>query len=142
MKRRLLTALLLSVVGLLGTLASEPSPASRVIDQFYAAFNAHDVERMLALTAPEISWLSIDGNQVNVDADGQAALREFMTGYFQSLPTVRSTIVSRIENGSWVSLVEEAQWERQGAVRRQRALAVFEQAGEKIRRVWYDPTVK
>jgi hypothetical protein len=142
MKRRLLTALLLSVVGLLGSLASEPSPASRVIDQFYAALNAHDVERMLALTTAEISWLSIDGNQVSVDTDGQAALREFMTGYFQSLPTVRSTIVSRIENGSWVSLVEEAQWERQGAVRRQRALAVFELAGEKIRRVWYYPTVK
>lgn len=118
---------------------SAHEPPTRIVEQFIAAYNAHDVEAMLALVHPTVQWLSVDGAAVAVEADGAETLGEAMSGYFAALPSSRSTAEAIMEAGHFVSVWERAQWESNGETRTQRSLAVYEVEEGKIRRVWYYP---
>lgn len=110
-----------------------------VVERYVAAYNDHDVDAMLALAHPEIQWLSIVGDELRLEAEGRDALGKALRGYFESLPSSRSTIEAMMPSGRRVSVRERAEWETPSGPRSQSALSVYEIADGLIRRVWYFP---
>ncbi len=118
----------------------EAPPGLQVVRAFVAAFNAQDPDAMVALTHPDVEWLSVDGDRVSVDARGHDALREAMTGYFASTKNVASALEALLATGRFVTARERVFWDTgTGEARTQAALSVYELEGERIRRVWYFP---
>lgn len=107
-----------------------------------SAYNAHDIPAMLALVHPDVQWLSVEGDSVSVQTDGAEALAESLQGYFQSIPSSRSTVESMMEAGRFVTVWERAHWERGGKPASQSSLAVYEIADGRIVRIWYYPAMK
>ena len=115
-------------------------PGLRVVHAFVAAFNGHDPKAMVALTHPDVEWLSVDGDRISVDARGHDALREAMTAYFASTKNVGSVLEAVVATGRFVTARERVFWDaKDGTERTQAALSVYEMDGERIRRVWYFP---
>lgn len=63
MFRAILLTLTLGSVGA----ATQATDHVRIVEAFAAAFNARDVDAMLALAHDDIEWLSVDGAQVSVE---------------------------------------------------------------------------
>ncbi len=99
-----------------------------------AAFNAHDVEGMLAHIDDDIQWFSVQGDRMDVEA-----FRGAMEAYFVAIPAARSEIESAVVSGTFVSVRERAFW---GDDQSQVALGVFEVRHGRILRVWYYPASK
>lgn len=137
-----MTARIYLVFAALLALGSPPSWAQspdEIVERYMAAYNDHDVEAMLELVHPDIQWLSVDGDQVSVETDGAEALAEAMRGYFETVPSTRSSIEMMIVSGNRVSVRERAHWKSSGKARSQTALSVYELVDDRIRRVWYFP---
>lgn len=119
--------------------AAQSMDHARIVEAFAAAFNARDVDAMLALAHDDIEWLSVDGAKVSVETAGKDALRQSMTAYFESCPTCRSEV--EITGGTAVRLavVETASWTAASGRRSQKSLAIYEFADGRIRRVSYYP---
>lgn len=115
---------------------------SQIVEQFIAAYNAHDVSVMLSLVNPEIQWLSIEGDSIAVQANGADELANSLRAYFESSPSSRSTVESMMEADRYVSVWERAHWELRGEPASQSALAVYEIENGRISRVWYYPAMK
>ena len=81
----------------------------------------------------------VDGDQIATEAAGKDALRTSMTGYFESLPSARSEILSSGASGAFVTAHERAYWTADGQERSQVAVAVYEIRDGLVRRVWYFP---
>lgn len=112
---------------------------SETVEQFIEAFNEKDVNAMLALSAPDLSWMSISGDQLSIETSSHAELHAGMTDYFQSTPGTRSKVRSMKETGTFVYTVEEAFWLSAGEEKSQCSIAVYEFNGDKIQNVWYFP---
>jgi len=108
-----------------------------VVERYMSAYNDHDVEAMIELVHPDIQWLSIDGDRISVETDGAAALAEAMRGYFEAVPSTRSSIETMMVSGNRVSVRERAHWTSSGQTQSQAALSVYEIAEGRILRVWY-----
>jgi hypothetical protein len=133
-----------ALAGALFLLAAVAIPAlaqspGAVVEGFIAAHNEHDVAAMLALAHPDIEWLSVEGDGVRVETRGAEALGEAMRGYFEAVPTARSSVEAMIASGSRVSVRERAHWESASGPQSQTALSVYEVIDGAIRRVWYFP---
>lgn len=120
--------------------AAQPDHRQRV-HAFLAAFNAQDVDALMAQVSADIEWLSVDGAAVAVEARGEAALRRQMTDYFAGCPSCRSESGEMVVTDARLATVEVASWTaRDGQQRTQRGLAVYEFAADgRIRRVHYFP---
>ncbi len=130
--------LLLGLTGSLAWAQASPQPSPEVpVRQFVAAFNAHDVDAMLALSAPDIAWFGVSGSTVGVEARGHDALRAGMTSYFEGLPSARSELLSVQVSGSFLTAVERASWQAEGQARSQCAVSVYELVDGLVRHVWY-----
>lgn len=105
-----------------------------------AAFNAHDVDRMLDACADDIMWMMVGADEIAVEARGAEALREGMAGYFESVPSASSVLRSAVESGPFVVTVEEARWQSGGERKSQCSAAVYEVREGKIHNVWYFPS--
>ena len=105
-----------------------------------AAFNAHDVDMMLAASADDILWMMVGAEEIAVEASGAEALSEAMAGYFESVPSARSVLRSAVESGPFVVTVEEAMWESRGEQKSQCSAAVYEVQDRKVKNVWYFPS--
>lgn len=128
--------------------AALPFPASagnaEVVQEFVAAFNAQDVERMLAVAHEEIEWFyvannGVEGSSIHRETSGKAELRKAMTEYFASCPSCRSTVEIGNVHGDYLSAVETAYWTVDGSERSQSSLVVYQFEDGKIRRAWYFP---
>jgi len=120
---------------------SDASP-SKIVEWFISAYNDHDIPEVLALVDPDVQWLSVVGDSVSVQTSGADALAESLLGYFESIPSSRSTVESMMEAGRFVTVWERAHWERDGVSRSQSSLAVYEINEGVITRIWYYPTMK
>jgi len=118
----------------------EKTNPAAIVKALASAFNAHDVDAMLALVTDDVEWLSVDGRQVAVEAAGKETLRQGMAGYFESCPSCRSELESLTATESRVSTVERASWDSADGPTSQRSLAVYELLGDRIRRVYYFPS--
>ena len=117
--------------------AQEPPPPEVTVRRFVAAFNAHDVDAMLALATPDIAWFGVAGSTLAVEARGHEALRGGMTAYFQGLPSARSELMSVAVSGPFVTAVEKASWTADGQDRSQCSVSIYELTGGLVRHVWY-----
>jgi hypothetical protein len=116
-----------------------PTPEERV-RAFVTAFNARDVEGMLANATDGIEWASVDGAKVSIESAGKEALRESMTSYFASCPSCRSTLEWVSATGTRVAAFERASWTaKDGSAKSQASLSVYEFADGRIARVYYFP---
>ena len=127
---------LLPVLACACATARLPAPMERWID----AFNRHDVEAMTAEVSPEFEWFMVEGEKVSLETRGVGALRDSMKGYFESLPSARSSVEQVMVSGAYVTLRERASWTgKSGEPKSQSALAVYELREGKLRRAWYFP---
>ena len=112
---------------------------AETVERFIAAFNQHNVDAMLELSAVAVRWMSVSGEQISMETSTHAELREAMGGYFESTPGARAEVRSISESGSFVSTLEEAFWSSGGAEKSRCSMAVYELVEQKIQHVWYFP---
>jgi hypothetical protein len=118
---------------------SQTTPEQQV-RSFVDAFNARNVQAMLAVAADDIQWLSVDGARVSTETEGKEPLRASMSKYFQQCPTCRSELLWLRTAGSRVTAHERASWtNRAGAPLSQSGLSVYEFKNGRIARVYYFP---
>lgn len=143
-----IVALLLSGARTVQGQSTRPAPSSpdtsaaAVVRAYIDAYNAHDVEGVIALLAPDFTWLSVVSDSVQVEARGQAALRTQLLEYFRAIPTARSELDVLSVVGPWVSARERAHWVAAAGPRSQASLSVYEVRAGRLRRVWYYPVVR
>jgi len=105
---------------------------------FIAAFNERKIDKMMSLATPNIKWMTIAGDEIRTETDGQQELRSFLENYFKSCPSCRSEIKNLSQSGNRVTLTERAHWKSgTGDFKSNDSLAVYEFAGGKIVRVFY-----
>jgi len=123
----------LSAAGAWAQETGRSSGALSVAEALLEAFNRHDPEAMAALVAPDFELYYVDEEGVaELAVRGPVELVAEMTAYFESLPSVRSTIAAAIDGPVYVSFREQI-------VGGQSSLAVYEIRHDLIRRVWYYP---
>lgn len=109
------------------------------VQAFIEAFNARDIDLMLALADENIQWLSVAGTKILVETEGKAPLRESMVRYFRSCPTCKSSLEWIKTAGNRVTAMERASWSGKSGAKSQSGLSVYEFRGDKILRVYYFP---
>lgn len=122
---------------ILAACSARAGQPGELVERYLAAYNDRDVAGMLEFVHPDIQWLSIAGDEVRVEADGAEALGESLRGYFEAVPSTRSSIEAMMVSGNRVSVAERARWESEAGPRSQTALSIYEIAEGRIRRVWY-----
>lgn len=132
-----LSATLLLLFSVVDARADSPL---EIVQGLSEAFNDHNVEAMARWLDNDVQWMSLNGSELAIEADGRAALITGMKDYFASLPSARSHIEQSMVTGRYVTVLERASWiGRDGEARSQSALAVYEIRDAKVLRVWYYP---
>lgn len=140
---RLLAVLVGLVLPALAHANDGESPAERIVRDYTAAFNARELDRMLAFTTDEVEWLSIDGAKVTTETAGRDLLRDAMEIYFRDCPSCRSELLWIEAAGSRVAAFERASWTaKDGREKSQSSLSVYELVDGRIARVSYFPAEK
>jgi hypothetical protein len=117
---------------------AQPEPEI-LVREFVAAFNARNIDAMLAAVDENIQWLSISEAKVSIEAEGKNALRESMERYFRSCPSCKSSLEQIQKSGSRVTAMERARWSGKNGLKSQAGLSVYEFRNGKILRVYYFP---
>ncbi len=134
-------SLLLVTTAIVGTEKKDAPESSKlkVVQEFVAAFNSHDVDGMMKFVTEDVEWLNIKGNEVDLQTVGRSATNVAMKGYFASTPTVKSLIVRSMVAGSFVSIQERVSWKQGSSDASQASLAIYHIKRGQIDRVWYYP---
>lgn len=134
----LITALLLiSVAGCGNQDLSEQSSHSEILDEYFNAFNNHDVEGISAMTSEDIRLMSVKPDTMTTDLKGRDKLETWLKGYFKSLPNISSTYADLTVREPYYSFVETATWGPDTARKQQSSMATYLIKEHKIHRVWY-----
>ncbi|HLZ68622.1 MAG TPA: ester cyclase [Dehalococcoidia bacterium] len=117
-----------------------PAAVERIVDEFLAAWSAHDSERLLRLFTDDVEYEDVPAGAVN---HGKAELRAFAEGWFAASPDIRFELTSKVVTGSHAA----AEWVGYGTQRgdlpgmpasgkqfRVRGASVMELAGGKVKR--------
>ncbi|MCK0127247.1 nuclear transport factor 2 family protein [Erythrobacter sp. F6033] len=125
-------------------LAEQTPPSElQVAEDYVEAYNQRNLDAMLALMHQDVQWLSVEGSEVAVFANGKTDLKEQMRDYLASPLATRSTIDGSVTDGRFVAVREIAMWTTSdGEERSQSALAVYEIENGLVRRVWYYPATR
>jgi hypothetical protein len=107
------------------------------LDTYFKAFNNHDVEELVRMSAEDIRMMSITPDTVITDLAGKEALETWLDGYFSSLPNVRATYGNATVQEPFISFIETATWGPDSARKQQSSLATYLVKENKIQRVWY-----
>jgi hypothetical protein len=104
-----------------------------VVERLMEAFNAHDVEAMIALVTDDVELYYPDEGGTFAPASRSAAqLATDMRAYFAANPSVQSRLEAVVPGPVFVSI-------RERIVGGQSSLAVCEVRQGLVRRVWYFP---
>jgi len=122
--------------------AQEAKSNDSLVRDHVAAFNARDIDAMLAKVTDDIVWMNVSGKAVSVESEGKEALRKGMTAYFKSLPSARSELIWVQSSPGRVAALEKASWEGKSGPRSQVSIAVYEFHEGLIKRVHYFPSEK
>lgn len=134
----LITALLLiSVTGCGNKNTPAQSSKSVILDEYFEAFNNHNVESLSAMASEDIRLMSVLPDTMTTDLVGKEKLETWLEGYFNSLPNVSSTYSGLTVREPFYSFVETATWGPDSARKQQSSLATYMIKEEKIHRVWY-----
>lgn len=119
------------------------TPEAILLRAYLDAFNRHDADAVAAFCAENFKWYSIAGDKTSTDVASRPQLRDWLAGYFKSLPTVRSDFLAVEQTGPFLTVRERASWDnREGRRVAQQALGVYEIREGLIQRVWYYPSLK
>lgn len=127
------------------TVAEETSVG--ILQAYLAAFNAQDLEAMMALVSPHVEWVNHMKGGRTAKADGQSALRQQMVDYFKAVPSVQMELEGLFTSGRIVSVRERAAWSvtqtdgtKEVDVKFSSvSISIFEMEDNLIRRVWHFP---
>ena len=112
-----------------------------VVESYVQAYNERDLDTMSDLMHSDIQWLSVDGDQLIVVADGKLDLVAQMSEYVVSPAATTSELAEPIFNNQFIATIETAHWQIEGgSVNEQSALVVYEIVTGLVRRVWYYPS--
>ena len=64
------------------------------VEQFVAAFNAHDAERMAQYVTKDVQWLFVSGDEITVETSGKDNLVTAMSGYLSLV--LRAKAISKL----------------------------------------------
>ena len=62
-------------------------------EENFAAWNAHDVERSLAIYSDEVVWLDVGSPE---PMRGKDAVRQYIQGWFSAFPDIKITVTNRL----------------------------------------------
>ncbi|MEP1448717.1 MAG: nuclear transport factor 2 family protein [Paraglaciecola sp.] len=116
------------------SLSVAASPTIQV-ERFIAAYNQHDIHKMLELTTQEVKWLYNINDKILIETDSKDALRTAMVAHFKQQPNARSQIKSSLTLGNTVAVIEEA-FSHDG-VSSQCALSIYQLKQSLIQSVTY-----
>ena len=135
---------LISAIFIMSCSPSTPKATGHPIIQAYSnAYNEKDIESLRNLMHPDIEWVAVKGNDIEVHVSGKEALAGEMEKWFESpdLPTGSHRDWSI--NGNNVAVTEIAHWTtKDGEKKSQSALTVYELENNLVRRVYYFPETK
>ncbi len=132
-----------TLAGCVSSAAIQKNSQHTVISSYTEAYNDRDVAAMSALMHPDIQWLSVEGDQIVVVADGKADLVAQMTDYVASPSATTSLLGRSVVDGPFIAVQETASWlGADGSTAEQSALAVYEINDGLIVRVWYYPATQ
>ncbi len=126
-----------------GSTAYLATPEAVVLRAYLDAFNRHEPDAVAAFCADDFKWYSVEGGKISIDTEGRTLLRDWLIGYFKSLPTVRSEFLSIEQTGPFLTVRERASWDnKEGKRVSQQAHGVYEIRDGLITSVWYFPSVR
>ena len=138
-----LVFMLLGLVGCVTTASNSVNSHNEIVSAYTIAYNNRDLAAMTALMHPDIQWLSVEGDQITIFANGKTDLTEQMSNYMSSPSATTSTLAGSVKDDRFFAVREIASWMRKdGAEATQSALAVYEISDGLIRRVWYYPATR
>ncbi len=109
-----------------------------VATHFVEAYNAHDIDAMLALSHESIKYMFISGNQIHTVTNGKAHLKRYLKPFFEHNPKASSRIRSSKLSGDFIQLLEEAVFtDKQGQERSQCSFSMYQLKDNLIINVWY-----
>lgn len=122
--------------------ASEAPPvgdSAAIVTGLMDAFNAHDPDAMREYWDENVTWIELSGAQAQVVTSSADQLYEELVAYFETIPSVRSSLENISVNGDYVSAVERPVWQQDGETKSQASIVVYEIKNGKVRRFWYYP---
>jgi len=136
---------ILSIIMLLLTACSQPvTQAGHPVIQAYSnAYNEKDIIKLRSLMHPDIEWVAIEGNEIEVHVSGKETLATEMEKWFENPNLPKGSLRDWSMNGNNVAVTETAHWtSKDGDKKSQSALTVYELENDLVRRVYYFPATK
>lgn len=119
------------------------TPEAILLRAYLDAVNRMDAPAVAALCAEDFVWYGIDGDKLAPEVLGRAALHEWLTGYFRSIPSAQTEFLALEQTGPFLTVRERATWENKAGARvSQQAIGVYEIRDGLLRRAWYFPASK
>ncbi|MBI3886380.1 MAG: nuclear transport factor 2 family protein [Opitutae bacterium] len=120
------------------------TPEAVLLRAYLAAFNRHEADAVAAFCADDLKWFSVGADgKIGTDAENRPQLRDWLVGYFKSLPTVHSEFLALEQTGPILTVRERASWDNKAGQRvSQQAIGVYEVRDSRIVRVWYFPATR
>lgn len=113
--------------------------AVSVVTDLMAAFNDHNPDQMREYWHSDVTWIEVSGDNVSTVTTSAAQLHTELIAYFESFPSVSSSLESISVNGNYVSAIERPVWEEGGERKSQASVVVYEITDNKVKRFWYYP---
>ncbi len=111
-----------------------------VVRAYVAAFNAKDLDAMMAHVSPGMVWLNVEGDSVTVGGRGVDAFQRLLASYFREVPTAQSELLAVRALGPWVTTHERTRWSAPTAeAGGQSSVVVYEVRAGLVHRAWYYP---
>lgn len=110
-----------------------------VVNSLMAAFNDHDPDQMRDYWHSDVTWIEISGDRSSTVTTSAAQLHTELISYFESFPSVSSSLENITVNGSYVTAIERPVWEEDGERKSQASVVVYEIIDSKVKRFWYFP---
>lgn len=108
-----------------------------VVTGLMAAFNDHDADKMRNYWHPDVTWIELSGDRASLVTTSAAQLYDELVAYFETYPTVSSSLESISVNGAFVTAIERPVWEEGGERKSQSSVVVYEIIDGKVKRFWY-----
>lgn len=123
-----------------GTAAQPDTGPAAVVRAYVDAFNAKDLDAMIAKVAPDLVWMQLSGDSLEVGGRSADAFRQLLAGYVREVPAARSELQELHALGPWVTAHDQTRWNIDPASGDgQSSIAVYEVRSERIQRIWYYP---
>ncbi|NND73335.1 MAG: nuclear transport factor 2 family protein [Rhodothermales bacterium] len=108
-----------------------------VLDQV-DAFNGRNVDRLVANISDDFKWYWISSDSLILELEGKPAFAKSMTAYFESYPSVTSTIDDLVVVENRAMFRESVTYTTANdSVARSEAAAIYQVDDSLISRVWY-----